>query len=77
MAECRSCGATITWLTTPEGRKMPANADPSPRGTIVVDDATNTMRFARATDEVPEGWTRYVPHWATCPDYRSWKKKGI
>jgi hypothetical protein len=73
---CRSCGATIVWATTPNAKKMPLDPEPNLRGTVWFDGTTATtlnrveLKYAQSQHEL-----LWVPHWATCPQRKEWRKK--
>jgi hypothetical protein len=71
MAECRSCGATITWAVTESGRRIPLDAQQSLDGNMSEVDrlADGTMVVA----VVAEGL--YRSHFATCPQADDWRRK--
>lgn len=52
---CKSCGASIIWLETFQGKKMPVDAKPEKR--VVINARTGLAHVLDA----------YMPHWATCP----------
>ena len=58
MANCRSCGAEIVWLETAKN-KRPMICDPA-----YVQIVTDEGKMVRGR----------IPHWATCPDAKAWKK---
>jgi hypothetical protein len=76
VSACRSCGAAIVWAVTPEGRRMPVDADPVDGGNVLLAPAVEPGGSPTATvvgkrvqpslfgDDGP----RYVSHFATCPD---------
>lgn len=88
MATCRSCGAPIEFIRTPEGHYMPV--DPK---TVWIDEGTGNDTFvthrgevvhgtiisdkdaelARKEGEILEG--AFVPHWATCKEPWNFRKK--
>lgn len=72
MATCKSCGASILWVTTKvSGRRMPLNAEPDPQGQMV-------LRAGEASYlplDQPWAGARYTSHHATCPQADSWRKK--
>lgn len=66
LAECRSCGASIVWVTTTNGKKMPVDADPvAARFGFRLDEdgAVVTARFTTAPEP---GEKVYVSHLSTC-----------
>jgi hypothetical protein len=73
VASCRECGAPIIWGETPAGKMMPLNAEPiaPPRGTW----ALTVGKTRRATlDDIRLMRPLHEPHWATCPDAKSFRK---
>ena len=52
---CKSCGASIIWLETPQGKKMPVDTKPEKR--VIMGTHTGLAHVLDA----------YMPHWATCP----------
>ena len=69
---CRSCQAPVKWVTTEAGRAMPLDAEPDPGGNVEI-VAGNQARVHRQTPMV--GGPFYMPHHATCPQGREWRKK--
>jgi len=66
-AKCKGCGSDIEWVKMRTGGMMPI--DPKPLKVVVV-------RRELHSDEPPGSLiTAYTPHWATCPDAKSFKKK--
>ena len=65
--QCRSCGASVDWYTTPAGKAMPMNAGAVHLRTTGGGPADELGDFDRADT-----------HWATCPQASTWKaaKKG-
>jgi hypothetical protein len=74
MSACRSCGASITWVTAAKsGKSLPLDAVSSPTGNLViVAGAVGKVRAADILDgpEVP----RFTSHFATCPNANEWRK---
>lgn len=62
---CRSCGAPIVWCVTPAGNRMPVDADPSPRGNLVLEG--ELARVVPAPDLLDRR-PRHTSHFATCPN---------
>lgn len=61
---CRSCGATVLWVETESGKKMPLDAEPERR--FVIEAGHDPMR-ARLRNT-------YVSHFSTCPQAERWRK---
>ena len=87
MPRCKGCGAPILWYRTAAGKLMPCDPNPVPywerakatgkvlsawtwadkqRGEVVSCDFDGTPETASGFG--------YVPHWATCPNWRDFKK---
>lgn len=71
MALCRDCGASVIWVDTAQGRKMPLNPIPEPgTGRIAVRTDRRGRLFAarHITAERPIELDEiaYLTHWATC-----------
>lgn len=69
MAQCKSCGASIQWMVSEGGKKIPIDADPSPDGNLIL--------FGTGAHPVPKLWTgdRYKSHFATCPNAAQHRKR--
>ena len=79
MFKCKSCGAAILWITTKAGKMMPCDGKMfygktpgtdtlvTRDGKVVRCTVTNDMNVADVS-----GW---VPHFATCPQAASHRKK--
>jgi hypothetical protein len=75
---CRSCGAPMVFVETTNGRRMPLEPEPSPEGTVAIDEdgyAVATRRGGALPANVPAGAPRYVPHHARCPQGRDWQRR--
>lgn len=73
--QCKSCRAPILWYHTVNGERMPIDAEPVAGGNVRIIDGTAhvigcTIDLFDATDD----GIRYVPHFATCPDAKEWKR---
>lgn len=77
MSACRSCGARVTWLMTAVGKRIPVDEDPVANGNIVVDQGLlcSVFRDAATAEQFCPGEPRYLPHWATCPDAPTWRRR--
>lgn len=69
---CRSCGAPITWKTYDRtGKQIPLDREPRADGNLVVEGKT-----CRQADQLLDREkTRFVTHFATCPDAEDWRTK--
>lgn len=76
---CRTCGATVRWVTLDSGRALPLDPHPTVRGNVRVDEATGraTVLDAEAMRSNTLSATPsplYVAHFATCPDAATHRK---
>ena len=67
-AKCKGCGANIHWVKMESGAAMPV--DPLPLKMVILE--------AQAEGKSPRGKLveARVPHWATCPKRKEFKKGG-
>jgi hypothetical protein len=70
-ATCKSCNAAILWAETPNGKRMPLDAQPVPNGNIVLVDGKATVIGHGETRDGREAW---LSHWATCPSAAQHRK---
>lgn len=74
METCRYCHAPIIWARTHASKLMPVDPDEHEDGNIML------TRSAAGTPQatvlgpgdmlfMPDGATRHMPHFATCPNY--------
>jgi len=79
VSTCRSCGAPVVWAVTPEGRRMPVDAEPVDGGNVLLSpNPTGSQdRYAPVATVVGkrvqaslfgDDGPRYVSHFATCPN---------
>lgn len=79
---CRSCGAPIRWARTARGNAMPVDAEPNPEGNVVLTEnekglfASVRVAGSRGLAEARAAGPVYMPHHATCPDGRSWRREN-
>lgn len=69
MAECRRCGAEVSWCRTPNGRMMPVEHDPEHGELVLVNegDTHPTCRRRRPDlDPTHKGRERYRAHADFC-----------
>lgn len=68
--ECRTCKAKMYWVVTKNGKNMPVDAQPSPRGGLVITLKPDGKLYAEAfmpNDAAHAKRNRYVSHFSTCP----------
>lgn len=74
MSQCRSCNAPVRFVpSATTGKLMILNADPDPRGRILVRAGKAHVMgglFDTHHDEL-----RYTDHHATCPDAAKYRKR--
>jgi hypothetical protein len=70
---CRSCTAPILWVRTVNGKYMPLNAEPDPKGNIVL-DRHDVATVLGKNAVVPVGTPIYMPHHATCSNAQQHRK---
>lgn len=70
MAKCRSCNARVEWAITENGKTMPIDPAPDPKGNLI---KTGTMiqgkpevHVINSRDERMPDERRFVSHFATC-----------
>lgn len=73
-SKCRSCGASIIWCETVNGKRMPVDEDPDPNGKIVLDETVDPPKAAAFTEAADSGADRFTSHFATCVDSKKWRK---
>lgn len=81
MPKCKGCGAEIRWLKLPSGKSMPVDPDPIPywedrHGSHKILTPNGEVITCTRTGEAgKETGVGYVPHWATCPEEKQFRKK--
>lgn len=77
MASCRSCGASVVWVETEHQKAMPIDAEPSPKGNLVlepVDASKPSLRTVHVQRGSDAAGPRYLSHFSTCPQARKWRR---
>lgn len=80
MAKCKSCGAEIIWIKTTAGKSMPCDAAPvtywkNPKGkATVITPNGETYRADLEGDLDKATGIGYIPHWATCPQAKNFRR---
>ena len=69
---CQSCGQAVRWTVTVNGRRMPLDPLPHPRGNVELRPLGSQLTaFVHANSELPLQVDRaYRAHAATCPNRR-------
>lgn len=74
-SNCRACGAPMIWAKTVNGSLQPFDAEPSEKGNVVIKDGiAHVIKEDLFSEEAPEG-QRFMPHHATCPEAKKFRKK--
>lgn len=80
MAQCKKCGAPIVWIRTPEQKWMPCDEGLVPYKQdedgedYVVTDRGEMIHCTFEFECLPTGAAR-IPHWATCPYAKEFKRR--
>jgi hypothetical protein len=71
MSACRSCKAEITWAETRQGRRIPLDVEERSDGNIVIEADGKAAYLTKG-----QAYTgpRFVSHFATCPQSKSWRR---
>lgn len=75
--KCRTCGATVFWGQTKNGKQMPVDWGSNPFGTIrvvVPADPREPVQLEVVGKDPTE--PRYTSHFATCPQANLHRKQG-
>lgn len=81
MPKCKGCGAEIRWLKTAKGKNLPVDPDPipywkDPKGDRKVMTPNGEVITCTCTGKPgEETGIGYVPHWATCPEEKQFRKE--
>lgn len=76
-----ACGARIIFITITKQKggtsRMVLNEQPDPAGNVAVRevDGLRTGRVATKDRPIRDGEVMYMPHWATCPKPRQFRKR--
>lgn len=74
---CKSCTARIIWAQTERGRNQPVDAEPDPAGNLRLEARPGRPPLATVVSpRLRFGLKLRLPHHATCPDGRRWKRGG-
>jgi len=72
VAHCQSCGAPIVWAVTDSGKRMPVDPRVVDGGKLKLYVAAGVVRVRHVA--APDG-ALHRPHFATCPDAESWRRR--
>lgn len=81
VSQCRSCGASIRWVVSVKGARMPIDAEPDANGNLylatrAVDGAwCASVTTGRQMHYLRSIGRAYVSHHATCPQALQWRRK--
>ena len=70
---CRSCGAPVVWAITESGKRMPVDAKSDDRGRLRL--YVDNLGVVHVTHDPFSATVHFRPHFATCPDAESWRKR--
>lgn len=73
-AKCRSCRAPMVWVQTEAGKRTPIDPEPVAGGNIIIKDRTQdppVVAYVKPDQKIK----RFVSHFSTCPQSKSWRKK--
>jgi hypothetical protein len=68
-ATCASCGAAIIWTITEAGKRMPVDAVPAGKVTVLVRDPHG------GSTPISKSRDHYVSHFATCPNAQQHRRR--
>lgn len=79
MSTCRRCNAEIFWALTKNDELMPVDYEPCADGNLEVElnelDGSNRVSVVDPKQQSLFGKPRYMPHWATCPHAKEFRKR--
>lgn len=68
-ARCRSCQDEVIWTQSANGKAMPLNATPDPKGRYYLVPPSDPREDPLAVNgTAPPGAPRFTSHFATCPN---------
>ena len=77
MSRCKGCGAEIDWVRMKSGKSMPVDPEPvfvaEGGSQVFITDEGDTITGTKS--EVNTGEAAFVPHRATCPAYKRFKRR--
>ena len=77
---CKACGAPILWIRTRAGKSMPCDVKPlsyveSQGAPQKIVTAAGDVLSCELVEEHKTNKRGYLPHWATCPNADSFRRK--
>ena len=73
---CSGCGATIRWVLTIGGARLPLDPDPHPDGNVVPVEVDGKRRAKVLTGpEMPAQETAWRAHFTTCPKSAHFRRR--
>lgn len=72
-AHCRGCGACVFFVPMKSGKEMPLDPEPKPEGTVY--RRWGVWHVASKKQPVPPGRPAYIPHFASCPKAKSFRRR--
>jgi hypothetical protein len=76
IAKCSSCAADIVWCITRNDKRMPVDAEPNPKGNIVLterDSAAPSASYVGSFEQTDA--PRYFSHFMTCEFAETHRRK--
>lgn len=74
--KCKSCGASIIWAKTINGKSIPLNADPVDFGNVaLINGVAHVLGPSKKNDPGFATTNRYHSHFGTCPNSVFHRKK--
>lgn len=79
MSSCRSCGASIRWERTLNGKRIPLDADPHREGNVDVvfiggEQVALVLGAENAVAAQASGHQLFLSHFVTCPNAASHRR---
>lgn len=78
---CPSCENQVRWVRSSNGKWMPIDPEPAPKGNLVIVNGVATVvtkenEAELSTDPLTrERRPRYVSHFTTCPDAHRYRRR--
>jgi len=74
---CKSCGASVYWAETKNGKRMPLDAEPVNNGQwlLFFNERLQILKTRKVTKNDDPYQNRYDSHFATCPNAKNHRKR--